>query len=648
MNPLAGLYDGLRPPERVTPSEWADRYRFLSSKASAEPGRWKTSRTPYLREPMDCFDNYSPVEEVVFMKGAQIGATEALYNIMAYYIDVAPGPILSVMPTESTSKKNTRLRFNPMVAATPRLSEKIGASKSRDASNTIHQKDFPGGAIIFGIATSAPSLRSLPIRVLLMDEIDGYPNDVAGEGSPVNLAVVRTTTFSNRKIAYTSTPTEEDTSKIAAEFENSDQRYYHVPCPHCGSFQKLVWSQIRYDETARRITDATYECIDCGEQIEERFKTQMFAAGEWVPENPALLSKTRRGYHLSGLYSPHGWQSWAQLAQKYETAKRENSDEKMRVFINTALGETVKTVSVTPKPQRLYDRAGGYARGTLPQEAALLTAGVDVQQQRIEAEVVAWSDRGQSWSIDYYILHGDTTQPEVWAQLTRVLYRTWKRPDGREIGLSKMAVDSGYNTQEVYNWCRHHSPALVMAVKGQDHTKQSTMIRASQAVDVTGSGKKIPGVGLWTIGVDLIKSEVYAKLLLELNADGEYPIGYCHFPDGYPLDYYKMLCAERREARKDSKGYLRYSWVKTQPRNESFDCRVYARAAVHLVGVDRWTAEDWRQEHEQGYTPPNPTAPAPPAPTAPAAPKPGLTRAVDQAIQPAKKPRNRDSIWTRR
>ena len=231
-------------------------------------------------------------------------------------------------------------------------------SKTRSSSNTMTQKSFPGGAIIFGGANSPASLRSLPIKVLLMDEIDAYPPDLDGEGSPVELAKTRTSTFgSSKKIAYVSTPTDEDTSLIAEYFKASDMRYYHVPCPHCGLMQRLVWARMIYDSEVREIKDVKYQCVGCEELIEERHKSKMLAQGVWTVTNPEAASKTRRGYHLSSLYSPLGWKSWADIANQVETAERENDDAKRKVVVNTVFGETTKNKSITPKPQRLYDRA---------------------------------------------------------------------------------------------------------------------------------------------------------------------------------------------------------------------------------------------------------------------------------------------------
>jgi phage terminase large subunit GpA-like protein len=231
---INGFLDGLRPPRRLDPAEWADTHRYLSSVAAAEPGRWRTTRTPYLREIMNRFDPYDKTEEVIFMKGAQIGASETAFNVLGYFVDMDPCPIMYVMPTESTAKRNSKMRLDPMIEASPTLKSKIADVKSRDKGNTILQKDFPGGTLILAGANSASGLRSVPVRVLLLDEVDAFPQDLDGEGSPVDLAKARTRTFANKKIFQLSTPTMEATSRIALEFSQTDQRFYFVPCPHCG------------------------------------------------------------------------------------------------------------------------------------------------------------------------------------------------------------------------------------------------------------------------------------------------------------------------------------------------------------------------------------------------------------------------------
>lgn len=600
---IQGFHDGLRPAKRLNPSDWADEHRFLSSVAAAEPGRWRTSRTPYLRQIMNDFDPYSEVQEVVFMKGAQIGATECGYNILGYFVDVDPGPIMYVMPTEGTVKRNSKMRLDPMIKASPRLNDKIAKAKSRDSGNTMLQKDFPGGTIILAGANSASSLRSVPIRVLILDEVDAFPADLDGEGSPVDLAKARTRTFANRKVFQLSTPTVETTSQISKEFESSDQRYYHVPCPECGHMQPLVWPRIKFDKTQRPVKEAHYECEDCGHLIEERNKPRMLAAGKWVSHAPENSNPAKAGYHLSSLYSPLGWYSWADAANQFLEAKDKNDQNKLKVFVNTVLGEVWKEKVIVPEYERLFERAGGYRTGEVPKDVCIITCGVDVQQDRLELEVVGWGVGLRSWSIDYRVLPGDTSEAAVWERLKEVFYETFQREDGATIGIFMMAVDSGFNTSHVYKFCRSMPAAHVVPVKGQSNKSQRVMLRPPQSVDVMKNGKKTGTTRLFNIGVDLIKTEVYGALNSNVDADGQTPPMYCHFPDGYDISYYRMLTAERLVKRRNPKGYDEYIWEKIQERNEALDCRVYARAAAAIIGVDRWEPANWLAAGANTYVP---------------------------------------------
>ena len=601
---VLGFLDGLRPTKRLRPSEWADEHRFLSSVAAAEPGRWRTSRTPYLKEIMDCFDPYSQVQEVIFMKGAQIGATECGYNILGYYIDLDPCPIMCVMPTEGTAKRNSKMRIDPMIEASPTLKGKIAAIKSRDKGNTILQKDFAGGTLMLAGANSASSLRSVPVRVLILDEVDAFPQDLEGEGSPVGLAKARTRTFANRKIAQISTPTVESTSAVHREFFTTDQRYFHVPCPHCAAMQRLRWEQVRFSKTANPVVSAHYECEHCSEAIEERHKPWMLKHGQWMADAPELADPKRIGYHLSSLYSPLGWYSWADAANDFLAAKRKNDQNKMKVFVNTVLGEVWKEKVIVPPYERLYERRGGYQTKQVPAEVCVLTAGVDVQADRLEMEITGWGEGLRSWVVDYRVLTGDTSATEVWDKLREVLYEGFQRTDGARLGVYKMAVDSGYNTNHVYKFCRQEGAARVVPVKGQAGSRQRIMLSSPQSVDVRSNGKRVGKTMLWNLGVDLIKTEVYAALNLNVNDEGEDPPYYCRFPSNLDISYFRMLTAERLVKRKNPKGYEEHIWEKTQDRNEALDCRVYSRAAAAIVGLDRWEAANWKAAGATAYAPP--------------------------------------------
>src|SRR5436190_7977556 len=369
---------GIRPDTQMLVSEWADRHRKLPQKSSAEPGPWRTERTPFLREIMDCFSTTSAVEEVVCMKASQIGGTEVLLNALGYIIDHAPGPVILVQPTVETSKRFSRQRVDPLVHDTPRLARKVAEGRSRDSGNTMLSKEFAGGMVIITGANSAVGLRSMPAQYALLDEIDAYPGDVDEEGSPIALVEVRQRNFARRKRLKVSSPTIEGRSAIEAAYEASDQRRYYVPCPHCGEMQPLVFSQLVWTKRLLAPEQAVYECRACEQPIENYQKTQMLAAGEWRPEAPDAGGRTR-GYHLNALYSPVGWMSWGQIACEFVISHKD--PDKYRVFVNTVLGEVwVADGGEAPDWQPLWARREDYKLGVLPMGVLLVTAGVDVQK----------------------------------------------------------------------------------------------------------------------------------------------------------------------------------------------------------------------------------------------------------------------------
>lgn len=583
---LKGFFAGLKPEPILSVSAWADAHRYLSPSASSEPGLWRTSRTPYLKEIQDKLSVNDPVQEVVVIKGAQLGFTEAGNNWVGYIIDIAPGPAMMVQPTDETVKRNSKIRITPMIEATPRLREKIAPSRSRDSSNTTYSKDFPGGVLVMTGANSAVGLRSMPVRYLFLDEIDGYPPDLDGEGSPIDLAKARTRTFAKKKIYMVSTPTVEGVSAIEREFQNTDQRYFHVPCPHCGAFQILKFQNLKWEP--KKPETAKYECEHCHELIEERFKTSIFESGEWRPTVSENVAPHRVGYHINSLYSPFGWYSWKDAAREWEEAQ--NDETKLKTFVNTVLGETWKERGEAPPWENLYNKRETYAINRPPAEVVFLTAGVDVQRDRLELEVVGWCPGKRSFSVDYRSIVGDTSKPEVWSKLAAVVNETWVREDGIELPLRLMAVDSGFNTQHVYDFCRKFDVTKVIPIKGQD--RQQIIVAPPRAVDVTTAGKKVGKVKVWHVGVSLIKSELYGFLKLEKGEDGTIPNGYCHFPQ-YNHEYFRGLTAEQLQFKTDRRGFKTFEWIKKYDRNEPLDCRVYARAAAGVLGLDRMREEHW-------------------------------------------------------
>jgi phage terminase large subunit GpA-like protein len=578
---------GLRPDPELLVSEWADEFRVLSKTSSSEPGPWRTGRTPYLREIMDCLSPYSNYEKIVFMKGAQIGGTECGNNWVGYVIDKAPGPMLVVQPTVEMGKRWSKGRLAPLIEDSPNLRGKVKDPRSRDSGNTVQSKEFPGGVIVVTGANSAVGLRSMPVRYLFLDEIDAYPGDVDGEGDPVSLAIQRTSTFARRKILLVSTPTIQGISRIEQEFEVSDRRYFHVPCPFCSHFQRLVWANLKFDAEPAL---AYYECEGCHKHIQNHQKTKMLEGGKWIAENP----KSRvAGFHLSSLYSPVGWFSWAKAAESFLNAK--DNEQLLKVWVNTTLGETWVDKGEAPDWERLFERRERYKIGVVPDGGLVLTAGVDVQKDRIEVEIVAFGDDKQSWSVDYKIVDGDPAKPEVWRELDEILATQFESEDGISRKISMMAVDAGYATQEVYNWVRSKSATQVMAVKGS--AKALVPLGNPTKIDINYRGMKIKrGVKLWPVGVSILKSELYNTLKLQRSED-EYPAGYAHFPE-YGPEYFKQLTAEQLVTR-IHKGYPRSEWQKMRERNEALDCRIYARAAAIALGIDRWSGARWNSLRPQ-------------------------------------------------
>lgn len=586
---LNAVVRGLRPPDKLSIHELADRIRVLSQEEAAEPGRWKTSRTPYLRDIMEALSPHHPAQIVVFQKGAQIGGTEVILNALQYRMVHDPGPTMVVMPTEETARDWSKDRLGSMIRTTPQIARLFSGS-SKDPNNAILYKKFPGGYIKIAYATSAAQLRSRPAGWILIDEPDGYVLDVDGEGCPVDLIIRRASTFGDRKkIALVSTPTLESTSRIASWYERSNKQLFWVPCTRCGVFQTLKPQQLEWPKGKPQL--ARYMCEHCEELLEENDKTEMLAHGYWKAEKPEVEEHGIWGFKLSSLYSPAGWLSWADCATAYHTAKKERSKEKMRVVVNTIWGETYRDAGETPDHEKLFLRRGGCKRGVVPKDGLVLTAGVDVQRDRLEMEVVAWGQNLRSWSVDYIVLHGDPAQGDVWKELEECIYRVYEHELGGTITVSRVAIDSGFETSHVYEFCRYQDPNRVIPIKGSARLNRA--LGAPSPVDTDSRGKPIRGgLHLWNVGVNIIKGEVYSFLLQPLPEEGseERPRGWCEWPE-YGMDYFRGLTAEERVI--TPKGI---TWQVIRPRNEPLDCRVYARAASIAIGIDRWDESRWEEE----------------------------------------------------
>lgn len=571
---LTAFIDGITPDADLNVSEWADEFRFLSQKASAEPGRWRTDRTPYLREIMDELSPHSPIETVVFQAGAQVGKTETGNNWLGYVIDMSPGPIMLVQPTVDIAKRLSKQRIAPMIEETPRLKAKVADNRARDSGNTLMVKEFPGGVMIITGANSASGLRSMPIRFAFLDEVDAYPVDVEGEGDPVSLAVRRTTTFARRKVFMCSTPTVKDTSRIEREYLASDQRRFFIPCPHCGEYQWLKWANLKWDHGDA--STAHYVCEHNGCVIEEHYKTEFLSQGEWRPT--AAGNGRTAGFHLSSLYSPLGWKSWSEVVEEFLRAK--GDPPLLKTWVNTILGETWEDeIASKVGAGDLLDRVEFYQPRVAPGNVLAVTAGVDTQDNRLALTLVGWGRDEESWVLDHQEIYGDPAKPEVWAQLRNVLTTPVEHELFEPLQIAATCIDSGgHFTHEVYQFAREHRSLNVMAIKGQSQRNKPIIGRPTK-VDLNMKRQVIKGgAEVWPVGADTAKSTLYSRL--KLNEAGA---GFIHFHGELPPDYFEQLTAERLVTRY-VKGFPVREWTKKSgARNEALDTFVYALAAMQAL-----------------------------------------------------------------
>ena len=588
------LMEGLRPEQPLTVSEWADKHRRLSSKASAEPGPWRTNRTPYLREPMDCLSSTSPLQRVVMMFAAQTGKTEAGANWLGYVIDHAPGPMLLVQPTVEMAKRLSKQRLESLITETPVLAEKIAPSRSRDSGNTMFAKDFPGGMMLLTGSNSATGLRSTPCRYIFCDEIDAFPSDVDGEGDPVSLAEKRATTFARRKILLTSTPTVKDFSRIEAEYERSDQRRFYVPCPCCSVMQWLKWPQLKWENNEP--ATAAYECEVCHERFAEIHKPAMLRKGEWRATAPSN-GKTA-GFQLSGLYSPLGWLSWADMVDDFLRAKADAP--MLKSFVNTRLAETwEEDFASKVSADGLLDRCEHYEAAMVPEGGLALTVGVDVQDNRLAISVWAWGREEEGWLLDHQEIYGDPSRQELWKQLDEVVLREWPHAVGPAMRPDVVAIDSGgHFTAEVYQYARERARQGVVAIKGQSQRGKPPIGKGSK-VDVNHQGRTLKrGAVVYLVGGDTVKTTLFGRL--KHNEQGA---GFLHFHMGTTGEYFEQLTAEKQVLRYNRGGFPTREWVKKpSARNEALDCLVYAYAALNLMyqRFDRRTIWDQLEKRLEG------------------------------------------------
>lgn len=618
--------DGLSFPGELTVSQWADANRQLLTESSAEPGRWRTDRVPYMREIMDFMSDHAPGREGAVMAGSQIGKSEALLNAVAYTIDHSPAPMMYVMPTVDVAKKVSKQRIQPMIDATPALARKVLPARSRDSGNTTLVKEFPGGMLIVAGANSASALKSAPIRRALCDEVDEYPDDLDDQGSSLDLVRRRMSTFKRRKLLAVSTPTVKGASAIEALFNAGTMERYHVPCPHCGVHQQLVIDHLR--------PDGAYACPHCGGlAFEALHKSDMLAAGRWVAEHP---DRAVRSWHVSGLYSPVGLgDSWTEIAIMRDEAR--NNPAKAKVFTNTVLGlpHEGESEQLEHADLKRLRETGWYCR-TVPRGCLMLTATIDVQKDRFAVQILGHGRGEQCWFVDYLEIDGDPTSND-WSGLEAVVFGSWTNAFGISMHADMIGIDSGNWTNEVYRWVRRNAHRGVVALKGSKE-RDAPGISRPRKVDVNAAGRQLHhGVRVWHVGVHALKNTAFNRLQADMAPDAT--SRYFHFPEDAPDALFEQLSAERLDQQAKR-------WVKrdTHGRNEAWDCLIYNLALAqhpklriqNLREAD-WSALEQKLEPEGDLFAARPLAPVPvPVATpvaipAPVAPKPAVPAAQTKA-----------------
>ena len=558
----------LIPDKKEIFTKWANQNIVLDSISSSLPGNYRVEETPYMTEIINSLSPDCKIQEIKFMKSSQIGGTVAGIVCILAYADMHPSPILVVLPSKELATDYTKLKLNPLIDKIPNIKNKIYSEKG-DLGG-LYAKNFEGGMIRIGWSGAVGAVRSLSIRVLMLDDVDGYPHDLTKDGNSILALKTRTYAMgAKKKIFINSTPTIEGRSNIEKEFEESDKRYYNIPCPECK--EKFVFKfdnfHIDYDKETYELKSIPYfNCPNCGSVINESSKPYMLKNGEWI----ATKKHRHRGYHISAFYSPLGWYSWEEIAVEYLNAlkalKLENNNGRMRAFVNTILAQTFAEEVEKVEVDDLQNRKELYYN-EVPDSVKILTAGVDIQGNRIEVEVVGWDSNYESWSIDYEVFWGKTTQDKVWQDLREYLLKTWKHRDGL-MKIYATAIDSGHLPEYVYKFCKDNFYNRFFAIKGAS-------IRDKNIVtDSIKNNKR--GKYPFIIGVNKAKDMIYEWLAIESAS-----AGYMHFPnlEKYNKKYFDMLTVEI----KDKNG--RWGCKKYQ-RNEAIDIRVYAFAVLGIANVD--------------------------------------------------------------
>lgn len=552
----------LNPPEQLMVSEWAEKYRMLDSKSSAIPGPWSNDVTPYLKGIMDEFNNYE-TEKIVFVKPTQVGGTEALQNMIGYIIMQDPAPTMIVYPTDTLAKSVSENRLKPMLRATPEIAKKF------DENSPLLELQFDGMYLTLAGSNSPSGLASKPIRFLLLDEVDKYPGASNKEADPVKLAIERTKTFHNRKIYITSTPTLK-TGHIWKEKEDADiEKHFFVPCPHCGEYIELLFPNIRFPDDegmsyADRAEFATYVCQKCGCVITDNDKHNMLKLGEWRTVRHSTKYVRNVAFWINTLYSP--FVRWSDIAKEFLQTK--DNPEDFQNFVNSWLAEPWEDTKLKTNADLVMERQTDLPAYVVPSWTKLLTAGVDVQETCLYWTIRAWGDYLTSQNI----AHGQALSFQEIDQIMNLQYQT---EDGDPVVVNLCLVDSGDQTDMVYDFCVTHAD-YALPVKGSNHAQLSPY----KLSKISKVDSKAYGMTLVIADGNAYK-DMIAGRMKRPNGRGSWMV-YA----GCDMEYAQQVTAEHKINVKKN-GVVRQVWVpkRSHVDNHYLDAEVYALAAADIREV---------------------------------------------------------------
>lgn len=576
-----------KPPEKISVSDYTEKYRMLDSTSSNYAGRWSNKITPWLVEPMNVMGSYDSTVHTVIKFGSQMGKTEGIINAIMHRMDIDPCPISMYLPSEKQAKDYSKTRITPALRNNKNLS-KVVTQKSRDVDNTILSKSFPGGVLRLHGSNSPTDMAGFPIKMLCRDEINRWGEDVGGEGSGLSLTAQRTESFGDEaKIIDTSTPTTKGECAISELFEDSDQRHWYVPCPHCGEYQELLFRRILPGDDketrmmhferneAGTVINAYMVCCHCGAIIEEKDKPAMQRAGKYISHNPGHAIA---GFFANGLNSL--FMDWKRVGTKFFEGT--GNYLKLKSFVNVVLAQAWEDPTMYIKADSIQKRAEDYTE--VPDEVLFITCAVDVQWDRLELEICGWGNMYERWGLEYKVIKGEYDSERTWEELETVLFTPLMRKDGRKQKIMTTFIDAhdGNTTTHVYKFCKRNQKKMVYATHGKGGS-------GLKPINNRAKDPKIGNIYL-TLGVDSLKNAgAYA---LQIKEKGP---GYCHFPKGNGFDktYYDMLTAEEmitQKNKKTGKDESHWSLKKGVSRNEAWDVFGYNRAAIeyHTPSWSRW------------------------------------------------------------